>query len=125
MIDRAAHNVVALDLDGDGQEQTGWVVIYLHVAQEGMIAADTGVAQDAPLGHPSCEGGAATGKHVHLARKYNGEWLATVGPLPMDLGGWRVIAGERIYEGELVKDGQVVKANPGGGRLTLIVRPKP
>jgi LasA protease len=125
VITRAANNVVALDLDGDGNEQTGWVVIYLHVAKEGMIAAGNRVAQDAPLGHPSCEGGAATGKHVHLARKYNGEWLATDGPLPMELGGWRVITGKRIYEGELVKDGQVVDANPGGGHLTLIERPKP
>jgi LasA protease len=125
MIARAEHNVVALDLDGDGKEQTGWVVIYLHVAREGMIAAGTRIAQDAPLGHPSCEGGAATGKHVHLALKYNGEWLGTNGPLPMELGGWRVIPGKRIYEGELVKDGQVVKAYPGGGRLTLIERPKP
>jgi LasA protease len=125
IITRAANNVVALDLDGDGNEQTGWVVIYLHVAREGMITAGTRVAQDAPLGHPSCEGGAATGKHVHLARKFNGEWLAANGPLPMELGGWQVIAGERIYEGGLVKDGQVVKAYPGGGRLTLITRPKP
>jgi LasA protease len=121
---RAEHNVVALDLDGDGSEQTGWVVIYLHLAREGMIAAGAHVAQDAPLGHPSCEGGAATGKHVHLALKYNGEWLATNGPLPMVLGGWHVIAGERIYEGELVNGNQVVKANPGGGRGTLIERPK-
>jgi LasA protease len=125
VITRAENNVVALDLDGDGNEQTGWVVIYLHVAKEGMIAAGTRVAQDAPLGHPSCEGGAATGKHVHLARKYNGEWLATDGPLPMELGGWRVITGKRIYEGEMIKDGQVVEANPGGGHLTLIERPKP
>jgi LasA protease len=124
VIARAANNVVALDLDGDGNEQTGWVVIYLHVAKEGMIAPGTRVAQDAPLGHPSCEGGAATGKHVHLARKYNGEWLAVNGLLSMELGGWRVITGKRIYEGELIKDGQVVEANPGGGRLTLIERPK-
>jgi LasA protease len=125
VITRAENNVVALDLDGDGNEQTGWVVIYLHVAKEGMIAAGTRVAQDAPLGHPSCEGGAATGKHVHLARKYNGEWLATDGPLPMELGGWQVIAGKQIYQGELIKDGQVVEAYPGGGRRTLIQRPKP
>jgi LasA protease len=98
-------------------------VVYLHLAREGLIAAGAHVAQDAPLGHPSCEGGAATGKHVHLALKYNGEWLATNGPLPMVLGGWRVIPGERIYEGELVNGSQVVKANPGGGRATLIVRP--
>jgi LasA protease len=125
IIARAANNLVALDLDGDGNEGTGWVVIYMHIAREGMIAAGTRVSQDAPLGHPSCEGGAATGKHVHLARKYNGEWLALNGPLPLDLGGWRVVMGVRIYEGELVKDGQVVMANPGGGRLTLISRPAP
>ncbi|MEJ2597972.1 MAG: hypothetical protein P8Z00_06530 [Anaerolineales bacterium] len=77
------------------------------------------------MGHPSCQGGAATGKHVHLARKYNGEWLAADGPLPMVLGGWRVVAGERIYQGQLVKGEQVVTANPGGGRATVIERPKP
>jgi LasA protease len=124
-IARAAHNVVALDLDGDGNEGTGWVVIYLHLAKQGMIAAGGRVDQDAPLGHPSCQGGAATGKHVHLARKYNGEWLAADGPLPMVLGGWRVVAGERIYQGQLVKGEQVVTANPGGGRATVIERPKP
>ncbi len=125
VVARAANNVVALDLDGDGNEGTGWVIVYFHMAKEGMIAVGKHVAQDAPLGHPSCEGGDATGKHVHLARKYNGEWLAADGPLPMVLSGWRVVAGKRIYEGELVKDGQAVTANPSGNHTTLIERPNP
>jgi hypothetical protein len=27
------------------------------------------------IGHPSCEGGAANATHVHIARRYNGEWI--------------------------------------------------
>lgn len=119
---RAAHNTVVLDLDGDGLEQTGWVVLYYHLASYEMIAQGSRVEQDARLGHPSCEGGASTGTHVHLARKYNGEWIAVDGPVPLILSGWRVIAGERSYQGQLIKDGQVVTANPGGPASSIIVR---
>ena len=35
-----------------------------------------------PLGHPSCEGGNVTGTHVHLARKFNGEWIGAGGRMP-------------------------------------------
>jgi len=87
-----------------------------------MIAQGSRVDQDARLGHPSCEGGASTGTHVHLARKYNGEWIAVDGPVPFILSGWRVIAGERSYQGELVKDDLVVTANPGGPSSSIIVR---
>jgi len=119
---RAAHNTVVLDLDGDGLEQTGWVIFYYHLAGHEMIAQGSRVEQDAQLGHPSCEGGASTGTHVHLARKYNGEWIAVDGPVPLILSGWRVIAGERSYQGELFKDGRVVSANPGGPSSSIIVR---
>jgi hypothetical protein len=53
-----------------------------------MIAEGTLVEQGDALGHPSCEGGRSTGKHVHLARKYNGEWIAADGPIPFVLSGW-------------------------------------
>ena len=122
VITRAAHNVVALDIDGDGNEQTGWVIIYLHIASQDMIAASSRVEQDARLGHPSCEGGQATGAHLHLARKYNGEWIAADGPVPFVLSGWQVVAGERSYQGQLVKGERVVTANPGGPSSSVIVR---
>ncbi len=41
-----------------------------------------------PIGHPSCEGGSATGTHVHIARKYNGEWIPASGDTPLYPEGW-------------------------------------
>jgi murein DD-endopeptidase MepM/ murein hydrolase activator NlpD len=119
---RSGDNLVALDLDGDGFEQTGWVVVYYHLAEKDLVPAGEQVALDQPLGHPSCEGGRATGKHVHMARKYNGEWLAADGPLPFVLGGWRAQAEEKNYYGNLVKGDQIVSANPSGSRTSIIIR---
>ena len=122
VIARAERNIVALDLDGDGSEATGWVLVHLHLAERDLVTPGSAVAQDEPLGHPSCEGGRATGKHVHMARKYNGEWLPADGPVPFVLSGWRAVAAAANYQGELVKEGQVVSSNPGGSRTSIIVR---
>jgi LasA protease len=122
VITRAARNAVALDLDGDGYEQTGWVVVYYHLAETELASPGAVVAQDGRIGHPSCEGGRATGKHVHIVRKYNGEWLPADGPLPFVLSGWRAVADSRNYQGSLVKDGLVVTSNPGGPRTSVIMR---
>ncbi|HMK09834.1 MAG TPA: hypothetical protein VK449_12465 [Anaerolineales bacterium] len=122
VIARADANAVALDLDGDGREQTGWVLVYLHLAQQGMIAAGTRVEAGTPLGHPSCEGGRATGKHVHIARKFNGEWIAADGPVPFVLSGWRAVADKRDYYGSLVRGDEVVTSDSSGGRGSTIMR---
>jgi LasA protease len=119
---RSADNVVALDLDGDGFEQTGWVLVFLHIADQDRIPAGQQVAVDQRLGHPSCDRGNSTGINVHLARKYNGEWIAADGPIPFILSGWLVEAGSRGYQGQLLKDGQVISANPGGPSSSLIIR---
>ncbi|RLT53418.1 MAG: hypothetical protein DWI67_03800 [Chloroflexi bacterium] len=39
---------------------------------------------------------------MHLARKYNGEWIAADGPLPFELGGWRAVTGAKKYQGQLL-----------------------
>jgi hypothetical protein len=114
--------VVAIDLDGDGLEETGWVLVYMHVAEEGRVPHGTWVETNTPLGHPSCEGGQSTGTHIHLARKYNGEWLAADSPLPMVLSGWVAHAGELPYEGTLEKDGRIVSARPNGSSGSTIIR---
>ncbi|MCJ7511505.1 MAG: hypothetical protein MUO23_00885 [Anaerolineales bacterium] len=119
---RAGENAVALDLDGDGHESTGWVVVYLHLADEELIATGMPVATGRPLGHPSCEGGRATGKHVHIARKYNGEWLAADGPVPMVLSGWRAVADERNYYGSLVRGEETVTSDSSGRTGSTIQR---
>jgi hypothetical protein len=119
---RIERGTVVLDLDGDGLEQTGWVLVYMHLAEQDRVSAGTWVETNTRLGHPSCEGGKATGTHVHLARKYNGEWLAADGPLPLILSGWKAHASELPYEGTLEKDGRVVSARPDGSSGSTIVR---
>jgi hypothetical protein len=122
LVTRSADNVVAIDLDGDGYEQTGWALVYLHIAEQDSIAPAELVDLDQQLGHPSCERGNSTGTNVHIARKYNGEWIAADGPLPFSLSGWEVEAGQKSYQGQLIKDGRVISANPGGPSSSVITR---
>jgi murein DD-endopeptidase MepM/ murein hydrolase activator NlpD len=108
--------MLVLDLDGDGDERTGWAVFYLHIAKDGRVPVGTEVSAGDPLGFPSCEGGRSTGTHIHVARKYNGEWMEADGPVPFVMSGWRPIRGIRPYHGWLVKDDLMVMAseNPDG-----------
>jgi hypothetical protein len=119
---RSAQNVVVIDLDGDGHEQTGWNIVYVHIAEQDSIGMGEYVDLDQPIGHPSCERGRATGTHVHIARKYNGEWLFADERLPFTLSGWEVVVGSNNYQGQLVRDGQTVSASPSGNASTSIVR---
>ena len=122
LVVRAAGGVVALDLDGDGDEGTGWVLIFHHIAEQNRTPLGTWLEQDAPIGHPSCEGGRSTGTHVHLARKFNGEWVGVDESLPFILSGWRVFAGPRRYEGYLQKGEQIVTSRPDGSFGSTIIR---
>jgi LasA protease len=122
LVVRSGNGVVVLDLDGDGYEQTGWSLLYLHIASAGRVALGTWVERDDPIGHPSCEGGRATGTHLHIARKYNGEWVLADGPLPFNLSGWVAANGERPYKGALVKGDRVAIANENGTFETLVTR---
>jgi len=119
---RSGNGVVVLDLDGDGFEQTGWVVLYLHVSIDGRAPVGTWVGAGDRLGHPSCEGGLATGTHVHIARKYNGEWIAADGPMPFDLSGWIAHAGELAYKGTLTRDESTIPACTCASFDTNIIR---
>jgi len=111
---RSGGGVVVLDLDDDQNEQTGWVLMYLHVSENGAAPVGRWVDTGEPLGHPSCEGGRATGTHVHIARKYNGEWIAADGPIPFVLSGWQASAGDEPYDGTLTRDGEVIVASRWG-----------
>ncbi|HET7009877.1 MAG TPA: LysM peptidoglycan-binding domain-containing protein [Anaerolineales bacterium] len=122
VIVRATDNAVALDLDGDGRESTGWVLLYYHLADEGLISPWIQVSTGDPLGHPSCQGGRATGKHVHLVRKYNGEWIPADGLVPFSLSGWQVVADARNYYGSLVRGDEVVMSDSSGQRGSTIWR---
>ena len=122
LVVRSERNLVTIDLDGDGLEQTGWVLLYYHIADQDRISPGVYVGVDDPIGHPSCEGGTSTGTHFHIARKYNGEWIAADGPLSMILGGWEVHAAEKNYQGELRKGDQSAVASPVGPRTSIIIR---
>lgn len=122
LVVRSGGGVVVLDLDGDGHEQTGWVLLYLHVSNNSSVPVGTWVSKGDHLGHPSCEGGMATGTHVHIARKYNGEWIAADGPMPFVLSGWRAHAGAAAYLGSLTRGDQTIEACTCGSFATRIVR---
>ncbi len=108
-------------LDGAGQP-TGWKLLYMHIAEKDRAAVGTRVNTDDRLGHPSCEGGVATGTHVHLARLYRGEWIGAGDPFPYILSGWLAVPGEKIYQSTLVKGDQVVVSNINGTKESRITR---
>jgi LasA protease len=101
---------IALDLDKDGDERTGWVIFYLHLAEGGRAPLGADLKAGEMIGYPSCEGGHATGTHVHLARKYNGEWIIADSALPLTMNGWVTHNGTREYLGTLTKGNGVVTA---------------
>ncbi len=107
---RVDNGSVLLDLDGDGREATGWVILYLHIAEKDRIAAGAFVEAGDRLGHPSCEGGTSTGTHVHIARKYNGEWIPADGVVPFDMSGWIAHNGAAEYLGTLTRNGVTIVA---------------
>jgi LasA protease len=59
---------------------------------------------------------------VHIARKFNGEWIAADGPLPFVLSGWRAVGASRAYDGFLVRDERTISASPGGSSTSAIIR---
>jgi hypothetical protein len=97
-------------LDGDGYEQTGWTILYLHVSDQDRIAAGTKVHAGDHIGHASCEGGYAPETHLHIARRYNGMWILADGPIPFVMDGWVPESTGVEYDGNLKKNGQVVEA---------------
>ena len=107
---RSEDGELLLDLDGDGFEQTGWVLLYMHILTHERAEVGTVVAAGDRLGHPSCEGGIATGTHLHFARKYNGEWISADRSIPLNLDGWIASSETYPYDGYLTKDEQQVEA---------------
>jgi murein DD-endopeptidase MepM/ murein hydrolase activator NlpD len=108
VIARSSDGAVVLDLDGDGDERTGWTIFYLHLDIDPAITTGTLVQAGASLGKPSCHGGFSTATHLHIARRYNGEWV----PLdceqcdnvpPFIMGEWQAVGytGQE-YQGYMV-----------------------
>lgn len=99
-----------IDLDKDGDERTGWVLYYLHLATNARVHIGSEVKAGDPIGYPSCEGGHVTGTHVHIARKYNGEWILADGPLAFNLEGWVAHDGSQVYKGTLTRGALTIVA---------------
>ncbi len=110
--------LVLADMDGDGSDATGWVLVYLHMATDGRMPVGTVLAAGDRVGHPSCEGGVADGAHVHFTRRYNGEWLpADGGPAPMNLSGWIFTSYGSEYDGSM--------AHPSAGTRMAVTSRRP
>jgi LasA protease len=103
---RSDEGVVVIDLDGDGHEETGWNLFYMHVATEDRVPSGTRVDEGQRIGHPSCEGGYSTATHLHFARKYDGEWIPADGSCPLVLSGWTA-HGAESYEGTMTRGAEV------------------
>jgi LasA protease len=99
---------VFLDLDGDGNIQTGWVLIYNHIGRVNRVEPGTWVKTGDPIGHATCEGGWSSGVHVHLARRYNGVWINSNGPqsIPFYISGYYVTTTGTDYLGTLTRVGE-------------------
>jgi murein DD-endopeptidase MepM/ murein hydrolase activator NlpD len=110
---RTGDGQVIQDMDGDGYEQTGWVILYMHIDSQERIQPGTKVKAGDRIGHPSCEGGVSSGTHVHLARKYNGEWIPADQTIPFVLDGWVSSGAGKEYDGFLSRKGKQIEAYAG------------
>jgi murein DD-endopeptidase MepM/ murein hydrolase activator NlpD len=124
MVVRSGDGAVVIDLDMDGDERTGWVLTYLHIADADRVPAGTIVQPGTPIGRPSCEGFYLNsgGTHVHIARKYNGEWIVAdctaclpgVAAPPFVMSGWELKGYPgQVWQGWLQRGGEVRRANQG------------
>ncbi len=107
---RADQGEVIQDLDGDGLEGTGWVLLYMHVESRDRVVPGAYLEAGERIGHPSCEGGVSDGTHLHFARKYNGAWIPADGPLPFVMDGWASAGLGREYDGTLSRGEEVLEA---------------
>ncbi|MCB0100492.1 MAG: hypothetical protein KDD74_00485, partial [Anaerolineales bacterium] len=121
-VTRTGIGSVIQDLDNDGYEQTGWIVLYMHIAAAGRVKPGEYLFQNEQVGHPSCEGGFSNATHLHIARKYNGEWIAGDGALPFILDGWVSSGGNIEYDGFLTRNNTTIEALDGAQPINLITR---
>ena len=111
---------VVQSLDGDPYAQTGWSLLYMHIDSKGRVEPGTILETGDRIGHPSCEGGFSTGTHLHIARRYNGEWIPADQDLPFNLGGWISRGYGAPYQGSLSDGNQTLQAEDHRTEINLI-----
>jgi hypothetical protein len=107
---RSENGEVVLDLDGDGFAGTGWTLLYMHIHQAGRIGLGSDIKKGDPIGQPSCEGGYSTATHLHIARRYNGQWIEAGGPVPFTMGEWQSQGTSITYDGHLKRADEMREA---------------
>jgi murein DD-endopeptidase MepM/ murein hydrolase activator NlpD len=122
VIVRTGNGQVIQDIDGDGYEQTGWVILYMHVESRDRVEPGTRVEGGDRIGHPSCEGGASNATHLHIARKYNGEWVIADGSIPFVMDGWTPVSAGTEYDGYLLRGEIRLEALEGITEVNIIAR---
>ncbi len=122
LILRASNGAVLQDLDNDGYEQTGWVILYMHVAEESRVREGEYLFAGERVGHPSCEGGVSNASHLHIARKYNGEWIAADGSLPFNFDGWVSSGNGAEYDGFLTRGNVSIEAFDSANDFNQVYR---
>ena len=122
LVTRTDVGEVILDLDGDGNEGSGWVILYMHIESRDRVQSGTVMRAGDRIGHPSCEGGISSGTHVHITRKFNGEWISALGPVPFNLSGWVSAGTGEEYVGTLTRNGVVVENFEGNSAVNQIQR---
>jgi len=125
---RVGDGVVIQDVDdpqsspADGYEQTGWAILYMHIESRDRVNAGVYLKAGERIGHPSCEGGLSSGTHVHIARKYHGEWIPADQDIPFVLDGWVSVGTGVAYDGFLRRDGVEIEAYAGRSEKNQISR---
>jgi murein DD-endopeptidase MepM/ murein hydrolase activator NlpD len=123
VVARTGDGQVLLDLDGDGLEQTGWVMLFMHIESRDRVQPGDRLMAGDRIGHPSCEGGFSTGTHLHIARKYNGEWIPADQPwIPFVMDGWIASGSGSLYDGWLSKANLNIEADNGRAEENEISR---
>ena len=113
---------VLLDLDGDSNDATGWVIVYTHISNRDRVQVGIELQAGEEIGHPSCEGGVASAAHTHIARRYNGQWIPALGDQPIILDDWILTGGDYQYIGYFLRDGHKVEAWSSYGDRNQIQR---
>jgi len=122
LVARSLRGAVAVDLDGDGNEGTGWVIIYMHLGTGGADCRRQLGEHRRSIGipllrrwlqfrHPSAY-------HPEIQR----EWIGASGAVPFVMDGWLAVAGQGAYAGWLVRDGETVYVCTSDKEYTWIQR---